>query len=105
MEKRQTKISKTYRLMPETIQDIQDIKDSFRKNRYEFSSDAAVIQYAVGQTKDFVQSVDEDLVNIRLNKAELEYIMRWYKYSEADFGAGEIERKAIDKITDALDSF
>lgn len=103
LEKKQPKIAKTYRLLPETIQDIQDIKESFKKQRYEFSSDAQVIQYAVGQAKTFVEEVDQDYSHLRLNKSQLEQILRWADIYESEFGFTKSEQLITRQIKVHLD--
>lgn len=105
MKKQQTKIAKTYRLLPETVEDIQIIKESFRNQRYEFSSDAAVIQYSVGVAKDLVKSVDHDEITLRFTQSELESILQWSKYHESDFGRNVTDQQAYEKIKHAFETF
>lgn len=105
MKKQQTKIAKTYRLLPETVEDIQIIKESFRNQRYEFSSDAAVVQYAVGVAKDQVLSVDDGNVNVSLKINELDSILYWLKLYQEDNALLGSDRSAAKKLKDALQSF
>lgn len=79
--KKQNKIPRTYRLPEKTIEQIQEIKESFLTDGLEISSDAAVVSYAVSAARGLCKQVDDGDIPMYLKKEEVEMLLSWFKTS------------------------
>lgn len=89
--------------MPETLEDIQKIRESFREERMEFSSDSSVIQYSVGVALDLCKSVDRGEITHRFEENDIKRILVWYAAAAADGLVNEKDEKLAQYLLDDLD--